>query len=140
MIDSRFRTWYFREATGIAGSSMGGIMAMHGAITYNQYFSKAACLSPGMYYNLSHFRRDLQKAALWNDTKIYIGWGEYEAGKAPRGGNPALDTREARSARRFASELKEKGIDAAVYFQAGGRHTEADWARQVPLFMQYLWF
>lgn len=139
-IDRRFRTWYFREATGIAGSSMGGIMAMHGVLKYNQYFSKAACLSAGVFHNLPHYRKVLGEAQLWDDTRIYMGWGEYEAGRAPHNGNPATDTREARSTRKFAQELNRKGIQTFVYFQPGGRHTEADWERQVPVFMNDLWF
>ena len=41
-VDGNFRTYPFREATGIAGSSMGGLMAIYGAARYNAYFSKAA--------------------------------------------------------------------------------------------------
>ena len=44
-VDGRFRTYDFREATGIAGSSMGGLMAIYAAGKYNRWFSKAACLS-----------------------------------------------------------------------------------------------
>ena len=45
MIDRDYRTCPFRECTGIAGSSMGGLMALFASIRYNQWFSKAACLS-----------------------------------------------------------------------------------------------
>ena len=41
MIDREYRTYSFREATGIAGSSMGGLMSLYAAAAYNQVFSKA---------------------------------------------------------------------------------------------------
>ena len=139
MIDSEYRTWSHREATGIAGSSMGGIMAMHGALKWNRYFSKAAAVSAGVFHNLSNYRKVLYQAELFPDTRIFISWGEYEAGRAPHNGNPATDTREARSAHKFSVELREKGIDSYTFFQPKGRHCEADWEKQVPFFMHYLW-
>ena len=48
VIDAEYRTWPFRECTGIAGSSMGGLMALYGAVHYNRWFSKAACISSAL--------------------------------------------------------------------------------------------
>lgn len=45
-IDRTYRTWPFREATAIAGYSMGGMMSLYAVLHYNQYFSKAASISP----------------------------------------------------------------------------------------------
>lgn len=45
VIDREYRTWPHREATAIAGSSMGGLMAIRAVFHYNQWFSKAACVS-----------------------------------------------------------------------------------------------
>lgn len=139
MIDREYRTWGHREATGIGGSSMGGLMSIYGVIVHNDIFSKAACVSPGIFHNISHLRSDLDRSWIDPDTRIYFGWGEIEAGKAARGGNPEFDTREARSVRKFEKQLQEKGADTYLYFQWGGRHCEADWERQDPYFMDYLW-
>ena len=139
MIDRDYRTWSHREATGIGGSSMGGLMSMHGVLHYNHIFSKAACLSSGVYWNISNFRKELQAVNLNPDTRIYMAWGEKESGKAPHNGNPEFDTREARSTRKFEQELLEQGVRTFVYFQKNGAHCEADWAKQVPLFMDWLW-
>ncbi len=139
MIDSEFRTWSHREATGIGGSSMGGIMSMYGVLRYNHVFSKAACVSSGMFWNISNFRNDLKAAEVNPDTRIYMSWGEMEAGKAPYRGTPDFDTREARSTRKFERELQDRGARTYLYFQWGGRHCEADWALQVPVFMDWLW-
>ena len=139
MIDSSFRTWSHREATGIGGSSMGGLMSMYGILRYNDIFSKAACVSTGLFWNVSSFRKDLRAVSLSPDTRIFMSWGEVEAGRAAHNGNPEWDTREARTTRRFEQELQAKGARTYLYFQWGGRHCEADWAMQVPVFMDWLW-
>ena len=37
------------------------------------------------------------------------------------------------------NRLKEKDVQTKVYCQRGGHHCEADWEKQVPYFMEYLW-
>lgn len=138
-IDATYRTYGNREATGIGGSSMGGIMSMYGILAHNDVFSKAACVSTGIFYNLSHFRKTLQTSFIHPDTRIYMSWGEIEAGKAAYYKNPQYDTREARSVYKFEKELQNKGASTYIYFQWGGRHCEADWEKQNPIYMNYLW-
>lgn len=138
-VDGTFRTWGHREATAIGGSSMGGIMSMYGIMRYNHVFSKAACVSTGIFWNLSDFRKDLSRSNINPDTRIYMSWGELEAGKAPHNLDPHYNTREARSTFRFEKELQQRGASTYLYFQPGGRHCEADWEKQVPIFMNYLW-
>lgn len=138
-IDANFRTWGHREATGIGGSSMGGLMSLYAGIRHNAVFSKAACVSPGVFHNLSSLRRDLQESSLSPDTKLFLSWGETEAGKAAHNGNPEYDTREARGIRKFEKELQEKNAQTYLFFQRNGRHCEEDWEKQIPVFMPYLW-
>lgn len=140
IIDRDYRTWPQRAATGIGGSSMGGLMSVYGVIEFNHVFSKAACVSPGIFHNIKHLRHDLDYADINSDTRVYMSWGEIEAGKAPYHGDPAFDTREARAVRSFERELQARGAGTYVYFQKDGRHCEADWEKQIPVFMQYLWF
>ena len=44
-IDEHFRTLSDRRNTILAGSSMGGLMALYGATAYNSAFQRAACLA-----------------------------------------------------------------------------------------------
>lgn len=74
MIDQKYRTYPFRECTAIAGSSMGGLMAFYGVIKYNQYISKAACLSPAFGLCKKRLERDLPQN-LNPDTRIYMSLG-----------------------------------------------------------------
>ena len=38
------------------------------------------------------------------------------------------------------SLAQQKGASTWLYHQQGGHHCEADWEKQVPQFMEYLWF
>ena len=119
---------------------MGGLMSIYGVSVHNDVFSKAACVSPGMFWNIGRLRNDLNRSTVSPDTRVYMSWGEIESGKAAYHGNPEYDTREARSVRKYERELMNRGASTYLYFQWGGRHCEEDWEKQVPVFMNYLWF
>ncbi len=132
-IDSELRTWAHREATGIGGSSMGGLMALYAVIRFNAVFSKAACVSSA----ISFCGKDLREAVAGQDfnpdTKVFLSWGSNEAGSAK---GKAIMTSCNRS---MNDRLYRKGVQPYLFRQEGGGHCEADWARQVPLFMNWLW-
>ena len=135
MIDREYRTWPFRECTAIGGSSMGGLMSLYAAIRYNRWFSKAACLSSAIGPGMEAFAVDIARCALSADTRVYLSWGSEEAG----GGAEPYDTPTARNNLSIARQLNARGVNTRVYCQRGGRHCEADWEKQVPRFMNYLW-
>ncbi len=139
MIDREYRTYSFREATGIAGSSMGGLMSLYAAIKYNAYFSKAACLSSAIGFCMEDLEKDLRESKLEEDTRVYLSWGEKEAGDCKEGGNKAYDTGTAICNRKIAGDLEKRGLLTRIYFQEDGGHCEADWEKQLSRFMDYLW-
>jgi len=141
MIDREYRTMAFRECTAIGGASMGGLMSLYAAIKYNLWFSKAACLSSTIGPCMEDFERDIENTDLFTDTRVYLSWGSEEGGGSklyPRkDNNDIMTTRN----EQIAHWLEEKGIypNPRVYCQQGGHHCEADWEKQVPMFMEYLW-
>lgn len=126
MIDEEFRTYRHREATGIAGSSMGGLMALYGVIACNTVFSKAACLSSAIYSCDSLLHTEISAHHLNPDTRIYMGWGEHEA--YMRNNSEFL-----------GNHLKDSGVKVRMYEQPGGEHNEASWRQQNPNYMYFLW-
>ena len=52
-IDANYRTLTDRKNTIIAGSSMGGLMALYGVTCYNKIFQRAAILSPSLWVDPS---------------------------------------------------------------------------------------
>lgn len=131
MIDHEYRTWPHREATGIAGSSMGGLMSAYGVIAHNDLFSKGGALSPSLMICLDEFLQDLE-GEIDPDTKIYFSFGENELGKEHT--QQALQW-----LGEIRDRLREKGGDAAIYVQPEGAHNEASWQQLNPQWMGYLW-
>lgn len=139
MIDRDYRTCPFRECTGIAGSSMGGLMALFASIRYNQWFSKAACLSSAISPCMSQLDNEFKCCSISPDTRVYLSWGTREAfgitDHLHQDKTSQMWKRNQLIAKRFSS----RGAATQVYCQAGGQHCEADWAKQVQGFMRFLW-
>lgn len=139
MIDRGFRTIPFRECTAVGGSSMGGLMSLYGVIRYNRWYSKAACLSSAMYSCMPALLRDIERCDINPDTRVYLSWGTKEV----RAEKTLSTEEESRAARRrnqsIADKLLKRGAVPRLYCQMGGRHCEADWEKQVPGFMEFLW-
>ena len=137
--DANLRTWAHREATGIGGSSMGGIMSLYGVIVHNDVFGKAACLATGVHWYERPVMRDLRAAHIEPDTRVYVSWGEDEKGRVRVGADSATESPEAKAAARLATELEARGARTCMYFQAGGRHNEASWEQQNGRYLDFLW-
>ena len=132
-IDGNFRTWPHRAATGIGGSSMGGLMALYAVIRHNAVFSKAACVSSAIGFCGKQLRGAIQECPMDPATKVFISWGSNENG-SPRGKAIANACNKS-----INDHLYRKGVQPYMFRQIGGRHCEADWEKQVPLFMNWLW-
>ena len=138
-IDEHFRTIPFRECTAIGGSSMGGLMALYAAVHYNTWFSKAACISSAIGFCIQPLMKDLRTSPVSPDTRIFLSWGTNEAFGIT---DPNKEDRSSKTYgwnKRAADALEEKGAAVQLFCQVGGYHCEADWEKQVPLFMDFLW-
>ena len=139
VIDREFRTLPDRANTGIGGSSMGGIMSLYAGIRYNKWFSRAACVSSAMGFCMGSLMRDIRTCAIDKDTAFYLSWGTKEAyGNT----NPHIEDTHSKTYqwnKRAADALAAKGARVMRYCQVGGAHCEADWEKQNPLFMNFLW-
>ena len=134
-IDGQFRTWAHREATAVIGSSMGGLMSLYGTICHNATFGKAGALSTGVRFFRRELLRDLAACEVSPDTRVFLSWGEHEAGRIYEDGTTA----ESRATEELAHALTVRGAAVMQQCARGGRHREADWERQVPRMMGFLW-
>jgi predicted alpha/beta superfamily hydrolase len=139
-IDRTFPTIPFRECTGIGGSSMGGLMAAYALVKYNRYISKAACLSPAIGSVSGKLWRDMNSCPLSPDSRIYLSWGTMEGYGGVK--DPWEEDRTSwlyKTCRTTANKIIRAGGAARLFCQVGGHHCEADWEKQIPLFMPFLW-
>lgn len=128
-IDGNFRTLPDRENTLIAGSSMGGLMALYAVTTFNQVFQRAACLSPSLWVAPGKMLEMIARAYIRRDTCIYLDYGEKEMFNHAANAEALFST---------SHLLMTKGVNLAFRIVPGGTHCEASWARQVPIFMECL--
>lgn len=130
-IDRTYRTLPDRENTLIAGSSMGGLMSLYAALHYNQFFSRAACLSASLWTHPGKVLHMIRSARISPDTCIYLDYGTEEIGNHPENPEVLIDA---------CQELLRKGVNLTFRIVPGGSHSEASWEAQVPVFMKCLGF
>ncbi len=79
-IDATYRTLPGREATGIMGSSMGGLISHYAILQYPQVFSKAGIFSPAYWPGMAVFDMTAkQRPAVDARLALYMGGKEGDA-------------------------------------------------------------
>ena len=137
-VDANFRTWAHREATAIGGSSMGGIMSLYGLVRYNHVFSKGACVSSAIFPVMNALMNDMRECSIHPDTRAWLSWGTVEA-RCENHIEIDCSSGAWRCNKAAADRFLDRGAMPQLYCQLGGSHCEADWEKQVPLFMDFLW-
>lgn len=128
-IDANYRTLPDRLNTIIAGSSMGGLMAMYGATVYNHVFQRAACLSPSLWVAPGKMLEMIARAHIRRDTCIYMDYGSEEMFNHAANAEALFST---------SHLLLTKRVNLAFRIVPGGNHSEASWEKQIPIFMECL--
>ena len=128
-IDSHYRTLPDRKNTLIAGSSMGGLMALYCGTVYNHIFQRAACLSPSLWVAPGKVLEMVARAHIRRDTTIYMDYGEQEMFNHAANAEALIST---------SHLLLTKRVNLAMRIVPGGNHSEASWEKQIPVFMECL--
>ena len=112
-------------------------MALCGAVCYNDWFSKAACVSSTISPCMVPLRKDIKKAYIQEDTRAYLSFGTEEAFR-PDPADP-MKSRTALQNLTIQDDLRRKNVATDLFCQIGGGHNEASWEKQIPRFMDFLW-
>ena len=128
-IDEHYRTLPDRLNTIIAGSSMGGLIAMYAVCTYNHVFQRAACLSPSLWVSPGRVLEMVARAHIRRDTTVYMDYGALEIFNHAANEEAMIST---------AHLLLTKRVNLAMRVVPGGTHSEASWEKQIPIFMDCL--
>ena len=128
-IDHSFRTLPDRAGTGIAGSSMGGLIALYGFFRRPEVFGYVGALSPSLWFAAGAIF-PLVEAAPRNRGRIYLDIGTNEGAESLA------------NARRMHQLLLGKGyrekVDLHWVEEAGAGHTEAVWGRRFKAALPFL--
>ena len=121
-IDADFRTRPERESTGIAGSSMGGLISLYAFFRHAAVFGFAGVMSPALWF-AGHQALAFVKEQPFSPGRIYLDAGTNEG--------PA----ELNDVRRMKELLTHKGYvpgrDLLFLVEMGGAHNERAWARRL---------
>jgi len=128
-IDKRYPTLPQREYTFIAGSSMGGLMSLYAVLKYNHVFSRAAALSPSIWFATRNLDRMICEADIAPGTVIYMDYGSREL---------PFHSNMKHQFGKVAARLLERGVFLNCRIVPGGNHNEASWEQQIPFFMNTL--
>lgn len=143
LIDSAFRTLPDAASTGIAGSSMGGLISLYGFLTRGDVFGWCAAFSTAYWFGdgalLATIRQQARGAG-----RVYLDVGTQEgetlAGWGQRGSD--LDMAYVRGVRAVRDALTAGGYvagDTLWYVEEeGAPHRESAWARRAPAALRWL--
>lgn len=130
--EKRFRIYSSRNHVGIAGSSMGGLMSAYCISKYNNVFSKAACISPALYFCDKELFTLIEKTS-FKSSRIYMDLGSEEA----------------KNKKTFVSRMNtllemnhlftNKRCETYPHLVVDGTHSESSWETIVPVFLEFLY-
>ena len=122
LIDTTYRTLSDVEHTGIAGSSLGGLISLYAFFRAPQQFGFTGVLSPALWFASGAIFRTIE-AAPYVRGRIYLDVGTREG------------ARTLANARRMRDLLVDKGYrmgrDLAWLEDKGGVHNERAWGRRL---------
>jgi predicted alpha/beta superfamily hydrolase len=150
-IDRLFRTRPERGATAILGSSMGGLVSLYAYFRYPSVFGRAGAMSPSLWFGQGAVL-DFIEEARTSHGRIYLDVGTQEGagtlsdvrrlGRLLVRKGFARDRRSRRPRPAHTGpdrRARHEGKSRLRYLeQAGGRHSEADWARRLALALEFL--
>jgi predicted alpha/beta superfamily hydrolase len=131
-IASRYRVRDDREATGMGGSSLGGLVSLYLGLRHAELFGKLALMSPSVWWNHKSLLGYLNEHApqIWQRPRIWLDIGDREG------------QRVLRDVEHLARRLKANGWrpGETMHFEKmqGGSHDEASWAARVRPMLRFL--
>ncbi|HJU42726.1 MAG TPA: alpha/beta hydrolase-fold protein [Vicinamibacterales bacterium] len=130
LIDRTYRTRTEGAATGIAGSSLGGLVSLYLAFTHPRVFQRVAALSPSVWWNYRAILKTVRQARAKPPLKIWVDMGTAE-GK--RGVDDARLLKAALVGLGFTPD-----VDLHYAEYEGAEHSETAWAERVGPMLRWL--
>ncbi|KTG10933.1 alpha/beta hydrolase [Haloprofundus marisrubri] len=134
VLDDEFRTRTDRDATGLMGSSLGGLVSLYGYFEYPEMFGFAGVMSPAFWWNREIF--DYVESQSHVSGKLYVDVGGNE-----RPDDPERTREYVEDAERMVELLRSKGYDEdELRFVVDDEaiHHEDAWADRLPDAVRFL--
>ena len=130
MIDERYRTIADRASTGVGGSSLGGLVALHLGLKYPQTFGRIAAMSPSVWWHDQVILQEVEQFSSPDRPRIWLDIGLREGAEALSG------------ARALRDALRRKGWtdeDLRYHEDRRGEHNERTWAARARIMLEFLY-
>lgn len=135
-IDSHYRTLPDRLNTGIAGSSLGGLVSLYAILKYPDVFGRAGIFSPALWFAPAIHSYVRAAKPLRSDARLYFVSGALEAASREESGVYVAEQK------RMIDDLLAAGLKSEVnvisIIRPDGKHAEWFWRREFPTAYQWL--
>lgn len=136
LIDAEFRTQLDRSATGLMGSSLGGLISLYGLFQYPEVFSFAGAMSPAFWFNKPEIFDFITDADAVGGA-IYMDVGSNETPD-----NLEMSQFYVDDFLRMKQILQEKGYtdhNFSTFLDEDAIHHEREWAKRLPDSFRFWW-
>jgi predicted alpha/beta superfamily hydrolase len=136
LVEDEFAVDARREARGLLGSSLGGVISLHGLYAHPETFGFAGVLSPAFWWNGDDRWFELVERRDPPPARIYIDVCDRE-----RAEDEATRRRYVEGFERMTDLLRRRGFEDGslrAVLEHGGAHHENDWARRLPDALRFL--
>jgi predicted alpha/beta superfamily hydrolase len=131
LIDAKYKTLPGAGSTGMAGSSLGGLLTIHLGIKYPTVFSRLAVLSPSVWWDQRMILGQVSSIPAKLPIRIWLDAGTAEGEEVIRDSRALRDT--------LTGKGWVEGQDLAYHEAEGGEHNERSWAARVGPFLKFLY-
>ena len=144
LIDATFPAMRDLGSTGIAGSSLGGLISLYALVARPDVFGFAGIVSPALWFAGGRLMSE-HAPSLWpgENLRVYLDVGgregDHETDPARRAEMNRRYVKDARSLRRLlVGNGFREGDDLLYVEDAEARHHESAWAARVPGMLRFL--
>ncbi len=139
-VNASYRTLTGPQATGLAGSSLGGLMPLYAVYAHSDVFGHIGALSPSIWWS-GHELLEYAAGQPKPPAKVYMDMGTIESGSMQDENNNGVDD-SIDDLRAMRDLMVGQGFvldeDLMVVEDEGGVHNESYWAQRFPVTLQFL--
>jgi predicted alpha/beta superfamily hydrolase len=137
LIDAAYRTKPEAQYTGVAGSSLGGLVSMYFGVTRSSTFTRLGVISPSVWWANRDIVTRVNNVPAKLPLRIWLDIGTNEDGSVAESQKTVDDTRLLKDALTTQGWVLNTDLK---YFEAeGARHNEAAWAARAEQILQFLY-
>ena len=130
LIDLTYRTKRDAANTGVAGSSLGGLVSLHLGLTHPAVFSKIAALSPSVWWDRKAILKTVRQSRSKPKLRLWVDMGTAE-------GRRGLDDARLLKAALVGLGFSD-GVDLHYAEYEGATHSEQAWSERVGPMLEWL--